>query len=290
MKKLERVCLVANMQKPAVKELLVEVQSYLDQKEIGSYTIEYSGKPLVAPPGQFDLAMSLGGDGAVLSTARLMAGRGVPIFPVNLGHLGFLAEISSSEWKEYFELYRNGKLKPVRRLMLDVRVRRNDQEIKVSNALNDGVINGRGAAKLLSFYARVAPKVPGEHPENLGSYRADAALVSSPTGSTAYSLAAGGPILSPDMDALIFNPICPFTLTNRPLVLPATRVFEIVTSPNPGPGLQLTLDGQETFPLEPGDIVSFSAAPYPALILPAGRLSFYDVLRTKLSWSGGLDA
>jgi NAD+ kinase len=279
-----------NLLKDAAGQKMKSVEEYLNARGIRTTVVAYGESSPEAPDGSFDIAFVLGGDGSVLSSARIMAPLGVPLFPINMGRLGFLAEISWDEWKDCFELYLAGKLAPVQRLMLQVEVLRGGKPTALFNALNDGAVTGSGKAKLLSFRARVSPRGPGSTYEDLGDYRADGILISSPTGSTAYSLAAGGPILSPEMDALIFNPICPFTLSNRPVVVPGNRCVEIDLTDNKRPDCLLTLDGQDSFPLKQGDVLRFSAAPYQAAILPSGRLSFYDVLRTKLSWSGGPDA
>lgn len=286
-----RVCLIVNLLKDSSGERSEEMRAHLEASGAEVETLAYRGSSPIAPEGRFDLAIVLGGDGSVLSAARLMAPKDVPIFPVNMGRLGFLAEISWGEWKECYELYLRGKLNPLRRLMLQVEVLRSGRVVSTSYALNEGAVTGYGPAQLISFRAQVAPqRTIGSSQEYLGSYRADGVLIASPTGSTAYSLASGGPILSPDMDALIFTPICPFTLSNRPVVVPSGRTIEITLGMKQRTELLLTLDGQDSYPLMEGDSIRYSAAPFPALIIPSGRLSFYDVLRTKLSWSGGPDA
>lgn len=286
-----RVCLIVNQLKDSSGERSSELKSILEASGSSVELLSYQGSSPIAPEGDFDLAIVLGGDGPVLSAARLMSPKGVPIFPINMGRLGFLAEISWGEWKECFELYLQGKLNPKRRLMLQIEVIRSNRAVSTFYALNEGAITGYGPAQLVSFRAQVAAqRTVGAGPEVLGSYRADGVLIASPTGSTAYSLASGGPILSPDMDALIFTPICPFTFSNRPVVVPAGRAIEIEVGMKQRTELLLTIDGQDTYPLMEGDIVRYSCAPFPALIIPSGRLSFYDVLRTKLSWSGGSDA
>lgn len=286
-----RVCLIVNLLKDTSGARSAEISSHLVSMGTTVELLAYQGTSPIAPEGGFDLAIVLGGDGTVLSAARLMSPKGVPIFPINMGRLGFLAEISWGEWKECYEFYVQGKLNPIRRLMLQIEVARSGRVVSTFNALNEGAITGYGPAQLVSFRAQVAPRrTIGSNPEVLGSYRADGVLIASPTGSTAYSLASGGPILSPDMDALIFTPICPFTFSNRPVVVPAERAIEIEVSMKQRTELLLTIDGQDSYPLMEGDVVRFSSAPFPALIVPSGRLSFYDVLRTKLSWSGGPDA
>jgi NAD+ kinase len=274
-----RVCLIVNLLKEGSRALEAAVSADLGSRGYAVDVCAYDGVIPAEPAGDYAFAISLGGDGSVLFAARALAPRGVPILPVNLGRLGFLAEIGEEEWRNCLELYLEGKLKPMRRLMLEAEFHGKSGSAGRYTALNEGAITGSGAAKLISFGARVISRGPECCPQDLGKYRADGLLISTPTGSTAYSLAAGGPILPPDISAFVFNPICPFTLSHRPLVLPSDSRVDVSMD-----------ETQRSRPLEGGDSVSFRAAPYPALIVPSGRMSFYDVLRTKLSWSGGRDA
>ncbi len=285
-----KVCLIVNPAKEEARQKSELVLDILAASGMDVFRVAYKDSRPLPPEGNFDFAIVLGGDGSVLSAARLLAPRAIPIIPINMGRLGFLAEISWDEWEDCLELFLKGILKPVRRMMLEAQVFRLGQALATFNALNEGVITVSGRANLIPFRAEVSPPQIGEKHENLGSYRADGVLISTPTGSTAYSLASGGPILSPDVEALIFNPICPFTLSNRPVVVPSCRCIDIHLQKNRAQECLLSLDGQDSFPLLEGDMVRFRAAAYPALILPSGRMSFYDVLRTKLAWSGGTDA
>jgi NAD+ kinase len=230
-----------------------------------------------------DVLVSLGGDGTVLYAARLAAPFGVPILPINLGTLGFIAWVKKNEWKEKFDEAVSGRLSVSERLMLDVTVERAGRAIAGFSALNDGVVSGSGPAKIVNLRISV-------NGTPLGRYRSDGLIISTPTGSTAYSLAAGGPVLDPDMDAMLFTPICPFTLSNRPLVIPAGETLELVVEPNQREKTMLTVDGQEFFNLEEGDRVLFRKSAFKARLFRCEKGSFYQVLRTKLNWSGGLDA
>jgi NAD+ kinase len=174
--------------------------------------------------------------------------------------------------------------------MVEAVLVREGKETGVFPALNEGALTGSGTAKLISFSAKVLSRESAGRVQDLGRYRADGLLLATPTGSTAYSLAAGGPILPPEMEAFIFNPILPFTLSNRPVVLPSSCEVEVVVDREQRGEVILTMDGQVSVDIQGGDVIRFRAAPYRALIVPSGRLSFYDVLRTKLSWAGGADA
>jgi NAD+ kinase len=210
----------------------------------------------------------------------------VPIFPINVGTLGFIAVVHPRAWREVFEEWRLGRLAVSRRLMLDITVERRGTNVIAARCLNDAVISAAGIAKII----RLEVSLAGSHgggPMDLGRYRSDGLIVATPTGSTAYSVAAGGPILDPEIDALIINPICPFTLSNRPVVVPARETIIAEVEAEQRSGVLLTADGQQSFPLEPGDRVFIRKAPYEAKIVASGRQGFYKALRTKLNWSGG---
>jgi len=230
-----------------------------------------------------DILISLGGDGTVLYAARVAAPFGVPILPINLGTLGFIAWVKREEWKERFDEAVSGLLVVSERFMLDVTVERDGHPVAGFSALNDGVVSGSGPAKIVTLGVSVngAP---------LGRYRSDGLIVATPTGSTAYSLAAGGPVLDPDMEAMLFTPICPFTLSNRPLVIPGGETLELRVEPGQRERTMLTVDGQDFFDLAEGDKVFFRRSAFKARLFRGERGAFYQVLRSKLNWSGGPDA
>jgi len=241
------------------------------------------------PPGNSpdlsgrDLVVSLGGDGTVLYSARLAAPAGLPILPFNLGRLGFIAGFQRGEWELVLDAWLDGKLDLSSRAMLEISLRGEGRAERRYLALNDGVVSAQGIAKVIGLEVRVAGT-------SLGTYRSDGVIVATPTGSTAYNLAAGGPVLRPEMDAMVLNPICPFTLWNRPLVVPVGERIDIQVERNKRACAILTVDGQETAPLSPTDAVSFSIAPCRARIYSSSREAFYETLRTKLAWAGGPDA
>jgi NAD+ kinase len=168
--------------------------------------------------------------------------------------------------------------------MLAISVERGRAPVMDNTCLNDAVISATGIAKLIKLEVR-SNILRGEQVD-LGFYHCDGLIVATPTGSTAYSLAAGGPILDPEMEAIILNPICPFTLSNRPLVLHSSQELEITVADEQRSGVLLTVDGQDTFSLECGDKIRIKQAPWQALLISADRHSYYSALRTKLSWSG----
>jgi NAD+ kinase len=277
--RLERAILFINHKKDHAQALAEQICSELGRRNIPCDAFSFDRKPGFATEAGYQLAFSLGGDGTVLYAARTMAPLGVPVFPVNLGTLGFIAAIHAGEWLEVFERWLHGKAELSRRLMLDAAVERKGREVLRGICLNDVVVSASGIAKIIRL--RVSS---GDM--SLGEYRSDGLIVATPTGSTAYSVAAGGPILDPELEALIINPICPFTLSHRPMVLPAGETVTVEVGVEQRSGVLLTVDGQVTEPLEPGDKILIAKAPRPALLVASGRESFYQALRTKFSWLG----
>jgi NAD+ kinase len=231
----------------------------------------------------YNLIVSLGGDGTLLYVARLAGPLGIPLLPVNLGTLGFIAANRRDSWARTFEAWLGDELLPSARLMLEVSVLRNGRTVGSYHALNDAVVSSSGIAKMI----RLSLSVNGD---KFGTYRADGLIVATPTGSTAYNLAAGGPALHPEMSALLINPICPFTLASRPLVLPCSARVDVSVDETRRSGSILTIDGQETRTLEINDIVQFRKAPFEAMLLVPRENLFFNALRTKLGWSGDAHA
>jgi NAD+ kinase len=227
-----------------------------------------------------DLVVSLGGDGTVLYAARIAAPLGIPILPINLGRVGFIAEIGVGEWPAAIATWARGGLCITQRMMLAVEAWRDGACVASFCAMNDATVSAQGIAKLIGFGISLGAST-------LVRYRADGVIVATPTGSTAYNLAAGGPVLHPEMEAMIINPVCPFTLSNRPLVVPANEAVEITMEEGRRTGAMLTIDGQETFTLRPGDKIRLSGARKKALIHVSEGYAFYELLRSKLAWSGG---
>jgi NAD+ kinase len=173
--------------------------------------------------------------------------------------------------------------------MLEVKVERRGKPPADFSCLNDAVIAASGIAKLVRLQVDAETDSPEGRGESirLGPYRSDGLIVSTPTGSTGYSVAAGGPIIDPEMEAVIINPICPFTLSNRPVVVPADKRVIVEVEEEQRSAVLLTMDGQITQPLEPGDRISITKAPYQAKLIESDREVFYRALRTKLNWSQG---
>jgi NAD+ kinase len=223
-----------------------------------------------------DLAVVLGGDGTMLRASRLVADQGRPVLGVNLGQLGFLAGFAPSEAKAALALALAGKLPLAKRMRLAVTFTKAGAEPVVKYALNDAVLHQGAMAKLVEIDAFV----DGEF---VASYRADGLIVATPTGSTAYSLSAGGPIVYPSMNAVVLTPICPFTLTNRPIVIPDTAEINLRLK-NESDGVVLTLDGQIGYQMQTGDCVLIRKSPMTFNLVQPPNRNYFDVLRNKLKW------
>lgn len=223
-----------------------------------------------------DLIVVVGGDGTFLAGARLGSKSGVPLLGINVGRFGFLTEIEQEELEEVFGLLLEGKIEPQRRMMLSAFLQREGKNIYLGDYLNDVVVSKESLARMVE----VEMELKGE--KVLRVY-GDGVIVSTPTGSTAYALSAGGPILYPLMEALLLVPICPHTLSNRPLVVPADFEVRLVNLSEDHMAY-LTLDGQEGMSLKRNDVVLVKKAQHYCLMYPNPRRSFFNILKEKLKW------
>jgi NAD+ kinase len=276
--------LIVNLHKKNKEDTIALIQEELKKRNIDTTIFSFEGKPSKLPEGKWDIAFSLGGDGTVLYTARCLAPMGVPILPVNLGALGFIAGVDADKWLDVFNLWEKGEISLSHRCMLEISVERGGQNIYQNICLNDVVISASGIAKLINLDVHIDS---GFGIIALGFFRCDGLIISTPTGSTAYSMAAGGPILDPEMEAMILNPICPFSLSNRAFVLPSRQKLVIDIAKEQRSGVLLTVDGQNTLKLECTDKVMIQQAPHPALLIYTGRRGYYSALHTKLFHSNG---
>jgi NAD+ kinase len=223
-----------------------------------------------------DLLIVLGGDGTLLSAARMAVERKVPILAVNLGGLGFLTTVPQDEIYSILEEIFTNRHRVSERVMLEAEIIRGGAVIRRQIALNDAVLNKAALARIMDLELRV----DGEY---VTTYKADGLIVSSPTGSTAYSLAAGGPIVYPIVEAFVVTPICPHTLTNRPLVIPDSAKIEIDFKAEED-AVFLTLDGQVGVELVRGDHIVVKKATEKLYLVRPARKTYYEILRTKLKW------
>ena len=223
-----------------------------------------------------DLLIVLGGDGTLLAAARALSGRQIPLFPVNLGGLGFLTAISTDEiCAELERAFRGGHRIGARRMLRCELVRDGARAVQ-HDALNDVVITKASIARMIDLDAFVDDRF-------VAAYKADGLIVCTPTGSTAYSLSAGGPIIFPRVGAFCLTPICPHTLTNRPVIVPDTSTIAVLNRAGDDEAY-LTIDGQVGEPLRAGDKVVCDRSPHVLQLIRPPKSHFFDVLRQKLKW------
>jgi NAD+ kinase len=223
-----------------------------------------------------DLIVVLGGDGTMIGAARMVGDAGTPVLGVNFGTLGYLAEFTVEDMTAALEAVMAGNYTLDRRLMLSAKVTRGGEELLHDRVLNDVVISKSALARIIEIETWVDKKF-------VNCFRADGLIVSTPTGSTAYNLSAGGPIIYPSMNAVVFTPICPHTLSNRPLVVPDDVDFELVLK-TPREEVAFTLDGQVGMPLEYEDRVTVRKSTTTFNLIQAHTRNYFDVLRNKLKW------
>jgi NAD+ kinase len=223
-----------------------------------------------------DLLLVLGGDGTMISAARLVGERHVPVLGINYGNLGYLAEFRMEEMFPALEYILAGDYRLEHRQMLAVELFRGEERLMQSRVLNDVVINKSALARIIEIEAYL-------NGQFVNSFRADGLIVSTPTGSTAYNLSAGGPVIYPSMNAVVITPICPFTLSNRPIVVPDDALIELRLQ-TPDEEVVLTLDGQVGRPLMAGDRVLIRKSETTFDIVTPTNRNYFDVLRDKLRW------
>lgn len=270
--------------KPVLEELLKSIESReievvldVDTAAMVGTTSAYKKSDV---PAAVDLVVVLGGDGTLLSVARLVEGKGIPILGVNLGSLGFLTEVTIAELFPALDDILAGHYKVSERVMLHCQVHRQGERIAQAVVLNDVVINKGALARIIEMETYV----DGVY---VTTFRADGLIISTPTGSTAYSLAAGGPILHPSLEALIVNPICPFTLSNRPLVIPDTVRIEVILVKE-NEDVLVTLDGQVGVALRYRDVIEIRKADTRLKLIESPWKNYFEILRTKLKWGDTL--
>jgi len=241
--------------------------------------LDGSCKESMVIPKTVDWVVVLGGDGTLLGAARRVGRFGSPILGVNLGGLGFLTGIPFERLYPVIEMMINGRLEVESRVMLETKVLRKGKVVCRFEVLNDVVINKGTLARIIDLDVAI-------NEEFLTTFRADGLIISTPTGSTAYNLAAGGPILYPTMETFILTPICPFTLTNRPIIIPDTSVIQIKMKNKSEETVVLTFDGQVGFDLYYDDKVIIRKSEKKIKLFRPPDNSYFNILRTKLMWGG----
>jgi NAD+ kinase len=263
-----------------VPELIAWLESHGLQSRLDEETALYLGRtdglPRAEVPDGAQLVIVLGGDGTLLSAARAVAGRVIPLFPVNLGGLGFLTAITLDQLYPELERALRNEQRIVPRRMLHAELIRQSETLKAYEALNDVVISKTQIARMIDLETHVDSQY-------VSTFKADGLIVATPTGSTAYSLSAGGPILYPAVAAICITPVCPHMLTNRPVLIPDTSVIEIICMAGDAEAF-LTVDGQVGEKLMHGDRITCRSSPHSVHLIRPPKMFFFDVLRQKLKW------
>lgn len=250
-----------------------DVEVFLDEAVVRAYGLDAA--TAFEPTGEFDLVVVLGGDGTLLSVARSVRS-GIPILGVNMGTLGFLTEISRGELYPALVEVLSGTFETVERSLFEVELKRSGRSPQTYKVLNDVVVNKSALARIIQLRVRVDGRLIAE-------YRADGLIVSTPTGSTAYNLSAAGPIVHPELPVAVLTPICPHTLTMRPLVVPDSSELTVRLE-TPDEDVYLSIDGQEGTTLGYQDEIVVRRSPDPSMLVKISPRTFYDALRSKLRW------
>lgn len=285
MQQIQNVAIFAKVHDPRCLGVASDLITWLERKGCTPMPDEQLTRQLGIPDAltigeirdQAELVVVLGGDGTLISVARLFSGREVPILGVNLGSLGFLTEITVEELYPRLEKCLEGNPRVSDRMMLEVTLHREGRQIEKCHVLNDMVINKGALARIVDLETRV-------NRHFLTTYKADGLIVSTPTGSTGYSLSAGGPIIHPLMSCIAITPICPHTLTNRPIVVTDESIISITVTSSFDEKVYLTLDGQVGFELREGDSVEVRKALKTTSLVMSRSRDYFEILRTKLKW------
>ncbi|VAW62115.1 NAD kinase [hydrothermal vent metagenome] len=238
--------------------------------------IEYVNRQTLAQTA--DLAIVIGGDGTFLSAVRSLADFNIPVLGVNLGRLGFLVDISPDDMLLHLEKIMQGEYVEESRFLLEAQIKRDGSIISEADAFNDVVVHIRDVARMIEFETYV-------NGEFVNFQRSDGLVISTPTGSTAYSLSSGGPLLHSTLDAMVIVPICPHTLTNRPLVINSSSEIKIVIGKREQSTAQVTFDGQTAFDVKPSDEIIIQKKPNNITLIHPTNYDYFNILREKLRWS-----
>jgi NAD+ kinase len=278
-----KIGIYPNLEKEGSRELSVKIldwlrarghEGYLPSCIAGMLGFPEAALPLESWPGNVDFAAVLGGDGTLLGAARALGPGGIPLLGVNLGHFGFLTELESTDLFEALPSFISGACKRDERVTLTAEVLRGGRKVYESIAMNEACVIKGPYGRMTALNLRISGN-------EVDTYYADGIIVATPTGSTAYSLSAGGPLLSPEIDAMLVTPVCAHTLYSRSMVVPSSESCEIEVA-EPSQSTALSIDGQEFLPLYTGDLVRVSASGLKVVLLRQSDWSFYDVLRRKM--------
>lgn len=282
--KIKKVGIIANIEKENIAVFAGALKKWLEARRI-KVSLEANLAAAVGGSGGFkledlapkvDLIAVLGGDGTMLRTARYVAQHPVSIVGINMGTFGYLTEVNLNETYEALEIILKGDFVTEKRMMLDVKIRRGNKIIGSGIVLNDVVINRGNLSRIVELETSI-------NSQYLTTYKSDGLIISTPTGSTAYSLSAGGPIVFPGKELIIINPICPHTLTNRPVIFPEDASLQI-TLWSKESGATVTLDGQESYRISSGDVMTIRKSKYYTRLVLSPHRSYGEILRSKLGW------
>jgi NAD+ kinase len=278
MERLKNCLIVVNTGKDDARRLETEITAFLRARGVVSESALFPDAFDIPFAGR-DFVITLGGDGTVLFAARGCAPLGIPVFPVNLGEFGFIANIQRGEWQQKLADFLDGKFAGEPRTMVEVEVAN-----FTSNALNDIVIVAKNTTKLITLDISC-------NGVSFGRFKTDAVVVATATGSTAYSAAAGGPIIDPALDALVLTPVCPFSLSSRPLVLPPESELDIRLPDSSSPAVQVLADGQFVCDVA-SDVadsthIRIKKSKHAVKLAGSSAATLYAALRSKMNWSGG---
>ena len=284
---MKKIGIIPNISKPGWLEVTKEILTFLKKYKIPAvmeadvvekYQLDKSCLSDDLSFKNVDMVISLGGDGTILSTIQKIKKYDLPIFGVNLGTLGFLTEFSVATLFPSLELVLKGEYEINNRMTLEAVLERDSAAVESHIALNDIVITYNALSRPLVMKISIDE-------EYLTTYKADGVIVSTPTGSTAYSLSAGGPIVHPELEAVLLTPICPHTLTNRPILINAEKEVKIQLIGMPTEAT-LTVDGQLAIPLQKDDIIKTKKSPKYVRLITTHATSYLDILKSKLGWKG----
>lgn len=263
-----------------------ELEEWLENKGIAVIRKESRFNPAIdrktpeqAPPDDLSCIFVLGGDGTFLSASRWIGDSSIPILGIKFGEVGFLAETVEDDLFKAAEAVIENKFQIHPRMRLTIEIRREGRQTIRETVLNDVVINKDALARL----ARITTEIDGKY---LTTYTGDGLIIATPTGSTAYSLAAGGPVIHPSVEGIILTPICPFTLTNRPLIIPESSVIRTQLCEK-ATDIMLTFDGQKGVEIMGNDEIIIRKSDHPIQMIILPNQNYFDVLKAKLRWSGG---
>ena len=281
---MKRIGIISKPNKPEAADFIRKLIRWLNEKQIEVFIEDELAEMIDHPcgyerakiPSLADMIIVMGGDGTILSVARMIGKKKVPILAVNLGGLGFLTAITLDELYPVLEMVLKGEYKTSNRTTLHVNLCKEGKKTDGYRVLNDIVINKGALARIIDLETEINGKY-------LTTFKADGLIISTPTGSTGYSLSAGGPIVYPLLHSIIITPICPHTLTNRPLILPDNMTIKIkLISKNEN--VYLTLDGQVGLEFEPDSTLEIKKADSVVYLIDPLHKDYFEVLRTKLKW------